>query len=200
MELTAIATAEPMTLVPPPAPTQVPTLAVTPTAVPVQLDKWQLYESQDKSFSFRFPPDWGGREYRQAITGTVRPLTVDFVWLRGPGEAGPEFVIMYNWVPLDLTQPPTNGTAWSSVAGLSKLFLYPQCLTTFDSPAQVTLAGQQTVGAKFAIQCDRLYVGYLAGIVHRGGNYGLLVDAPAEEWDAWQPTFETLLASFAFNP
>ena len=200
MEPTVVPTAAPMTLVPPPAPTQVPTLAVTPTAIPVALDKWELHESPDKSFSFRFPPDWYGREYTQAITRTVKPLTVDFVWLRGPGQIGPEFVIMYNWPALDLTRPPANATAWSSVAGLAKIFLYPQCMTTFDAPAPVTLSGQQTMGVKFAVQCDRLYVGYLAGVVYKGVNYGLLVDVPAEEWDAWQPTFETMLASFMISP
>jgi len=30
-------------------------------------------------------------------------------------------------------------------------------------------------------------------------NYGLMVDVPAEDWDAWRPTFETLFASFTFG-
>ena len=56
------------------------------------------------------------------------------------------------------------------------------------------------MGAKFVVQCDRLYAGYLVGIVHKGVNYGLLVDVPVEDWDAWRPTFETMLASFIFGP
>jgi hypothetical protein len=200
-ETRGIPTAAPITLVPLPTPTVVPTLSVTPTPIPVALDKWQVYESPDKAFSFRFPPDWGGRETTQAITRTLQPITVDMIWLRGPGGAnGPEFVLMHHWPVLDLTQPPTNVTAWSSVAGLAKIFLYPNCVTTFDSPVPVMLAGQQTMGVKFVIQCDRLYAGYLAGIVYRGVNYGLLVDVPAEDWDAWRPTFETLIASFTFGP
>lgn len=189
------------TLVPPPTPTPLPTLAVTPTAVPVALDKWQVFEGPGKTFSFRYPPDWAGREYTQAITRTIQPLTVDFVWLRGPGEAtAPEFVLMYNWPALDPIQPPSNATAWSSVGGLAKIFLYPNCTTTFDAPAPLTLSGQQTMGAKFVVQCDRLYAGYLVGAVQNGVNYGLLVDVPAENWDAWRPTLETMLASFTFSP
>jgi hypothetical protein len=197
----AIPTAAPITLVPPPAPTPLPTLAVTPTAIPVALDKWQVFESPDKAFSFRFPPDWGGRAYTQALTRTLQPLSVDIITLRGPGgPTGPEFVLMYNWPPLDPTQPPTNATAWSSVAGLAKLFLYPTCTTTLDSPAPLTLSGQQTLGAKFVVECDRVYAGYLAGIVYKGVNYGVLADVPVEAWDAWRPTFETMFASFAFGP
>jgi hypothetical protein len=154
-----------------------------------------------KTFSFRYPPDWVGREYTQAITRTVYPLTVDFIWLRGPDKAiAPEFVVMYNWPSLDPVQSPSNADAWSSVAGLAKIFLYPNCATTFDSPAPLTLSGQQTMGAKFVVQCDRLYAGYLVGVVRKGVNYGLLVDVPAEDWDAWRPTFETMLASFTFGP
>jgi len=198
-ETRTVPTAEPLTLVPAPTPTPPPTLAITPTAVPVVLDKWQTYEDPGKEFAFRFPPDWGGRGYTQAITRTIYPLTVDFVWLRGPGPAtAPEFVLMYNWPALDPLQPVTNTTAWSSVGGLAKLFLYPNCATTFDSPAPLTLSGQPTMGAKFVAQCDRLYAGYLVGIVRKGVNYGLVVDVPAEDWDAWRPTFETLLASFKF--
>ena len=200
-EAKPVPTSVPMTLVPPPTPTIWPTPAITPTPVPMVLDKWQVYESQDKSFSFRFPPDWGGRELAQAITNTLQPLTVDMVWLRGPGGAsGPEFVLMHHWPPLDVAQPLVNATAWSSVAGLAKLFLYPNCATTFDSPTLLTLAGQQTWGVKFVVQCDRLYAGYLAGIVHNGVSYGLLADVPAEDWDAWRPTIETMFASFALNP
>jgi hypothetical protein len=192
---------EPATLVPPPAPSPLPTLAVTPTAIPVALDKWPVFESPAKTFSFRYPPDWAGREYTQAITRTVYPLTVDFIWLRGPDKAtAPEFVVMYNWPSLDPVQSPGNADAWSSVAGLAKIFLYPSCATTFDSPAPLTLSGQQTMGAKFVVQCDRLYAGYLVGTVRKGVNYGLLVDVPVEDWDAWRPTFETMLASFALNP
>jgi len=199
--LRVLETPVPMTLVPLQTPTTVPTLAVTPTAIPVALDKWQTYEDPAKEFSFRFPPDWGGRGYTQAITRTVRSLVVDTIVLRGPqGSAGPEFVMLYNWPALDPTQPPANATAWSSVAGLAKLFLYPECATTFDSPGPTTLAGQQVMGVKFVAQCDRLYAGYLVGIVNRGVNYGLVVDVRAEDWDAWRPTVETLFASFAFSP
>jgi hypothetical protein len=199
--LLVLQTPVPATLIPLPTPTLVPTLAATPTAIPVELDKWQTFQDPGQQFTFRFPPDWGGRGYTQAITRTVRALSVDTIVLRGPqGNAGPEFVIMYNWPALDPTQPPANATAWSSVAGLSKLFLYPDCMTTFDSPAPVTLAGQQVMGVKFVAQCDRLYAGYLVGIVHRGVNYGLVVDVWAEDWDAWRPTFETLFASLAFGP
>ena len=199
--LGALQTPVPMTLVPPQAPTPLPTLVATPTAIPVELDKWQTYQDPGKEFSFRFPPDWGGRGYTQAITRTVRALSVDTIVLRGPqGTAGPEFVLMYNWPALDPTQPPANATAWSSVAGLAKLFLYPECMTTFDSPGPATLAGQQVMGVKFLAQCDRLYAGYLVGIVNRSVNYGLVVDVRAEDWDAWRPTFETLFASFAFSP
>jgi hypothetical protein len=201
MELTVVPTAAPITLVPPPAPTQLPTLAITPTAIPVALDKWKLAASEDKSVSFRYPPDWVGRESTQAITRTLQPITVDMVWLQGPGGAsGPEFVLMYNWPAFDVTQPPANATAWSSVAGLAKIFLYNDCATTFDSPAPTMLAGQQTMGTKFVAQCSRLYAGYLVGIVHKGVNYGLLVDVPAEDWEAWRPTFETMFASFTFGP
>ena len=200
-ETQVVPTAALSTVVPAPTLTQLPTLAVTPTAVPVTLDKWLAYEDAGKKFAFRFPPDWGGRGYTQAITGTVYPLIVDFVWLRGPGgAAAPEFVLMYNWPALDPLQPPDNTTAWSSVGGLAKLFLYPNCATTFDSPAPLTLSGQQTAGAKFVAQCDRLYAGYLVGIVHQRVNYGLVVDVPAEDWDAWQPTIETMLASFTLSP
>jgi hypothetical protein len=199
--LRVLETPVPATLAAPPTPTFVPTLAATPTAIPVALDKWQTYEDPGKQFTFRFPPDWGGRGYTQAITRTVRTLSVDTVVLRGPqGNAGPEFVIMYNWPALDPTQPPANATAWSSVAGLSKLFLYPDCTTTFDSPAPVVLAGQPVMGVKFVAQCDLLYAGYLVGIVNRGVNYGLVADVRAEDWDAWRPTFETLFASLAFGP
>jgi hypothetical protein len=191
----------PVTLVPPQTATLVPTLVATPTAIPVELDKWQTYQDPAKEFSFRFPPDWGGRGYTQAITRTVRALSVDTIVLRGPqGMAGPEFVLMYNWPALDPTQPPANATAWSSVAGLAKIFLYPECMTTFDSPGPTTLAGQQVMGVKFLAQCDRLYAGYLVGIVNRSVNYGLVVDVRAEDWDAWRPTFEMLFASFAFGP
>jgi hypothetical protein len=199
--LRALETSAPMTLVPPQTPTPIPTLAATPTAIPVVLDKWLPYQDPGKQFTFRFPPDWGGRGYTQAITRTVRALSVDTIVLRGlQGTAGPEFVMLYNWPALDPTQPPANATAWSSVAGLAKLFLYPDCMTTFDSPAPVTLAGQQVMGVKFVAQCDRLYAGYLVGIVNRGVNYGLVVDVRMEDWDAWQPTFETIFASFAFGP
>jgi hypothetical protein len=194
------ATAVPATLAPPPTPTILPTLAVTPTPVPVALDKWKLVESQDKSVSFRYPPDWIGRNSTQAITRTLQPIQTDMVWLRGPGANDPEFILMYNWRAFDLAQPPANATAWSSVAGLAKLFLYPDCVANFDAPAPVTLAGQQTMGVKFVVQCDRLYAGYLAGIVHKGVNYGLIADVPAEAWDAWRPTFETMFASLAFGP
>jgi hypothetical protein len=198
--LRALQTSAPATLAPLPTPTPIPTLAVTPTAIPVALDKWQTYEDPGQRFTFRFPPDWGGRGYTQAITRTVRALSVDTIVLRGPqGNAGPEFVMMYNWPALDPTQPPANATAWSSVAGLAKLFLYPDCTTTFDSPAPVTLAGQQVMGVKFVGQCDRLYAGYLVGIVNRGVNYGLVIDVRAEDWDAWRPTFETIFASFMFG-
>jgi hypothetical protein len=199
--MVVIQTVIPVTLVPPPAPTPLPTLAVTPTAIPVALDKWQAFESPDKAFSFRFPPGWGGRAYTQAITRTLSPLSVDIIMLRGPGNnTDPEFVLIYNWPPLDPTQQTTNTTAWSSVAGLAKLFLYPNCVTTFDLPAPLTLSGEQTMGAKFVVQCDRLYAGYLVGIVHKGVNYGLLVDVPVETWDAWRPTFEAMLASFTLSP
>jgi len=199
--VTAIPTAAPITLVPPPTPTVLPTPAATPTAIPVALEMWKSFESPDKTFAFHFPPDWSGRGYTQAITRTLRPFTVDTLVLHGPGgSAGPEFVMLYNWAALDPTQPPANATAWSSVAGLAKLFLYPNCTTTFDSPAPVALAEQQTMGAKFVAQCDRLYAGYLIGIVHKGVNYGLVVDVPAEDWDAWRPTLETLFASFTFGP
>jgi hypothetical protein len=199
--LRILETPVPMTLVPPQTPTPLPTLVATPTAIPVELDKWQTYQDPGKEFSFRFPPDWGGRGYTQAITRTVRALSVDTIVLRGPqGTAGPEFVLMYNWPALDPTQPPANATAWSSVAGLAKLFLYPECTTTFDSPGPATLAGQQVMGVKFLAQCDRLYAGYLVGTVNRSVNYGLVVDVRAEDWDAWRPTFETLFASFAFGP
>ena len=201
IETRSIPTAAPITLVPPPTPTVLPTLAVTPTAIPVELETWKTFESPDQAFAFHYPPDWRGRGYTQAITRTVRLIEVDTLVLRGPGgNAGPEFVMLYNWAALDPTQPPANATAWSSVAGLAKLFLYPECTTTFDSPAPVTLAGQQTMGAKFVAQCDRLYAGYLIGIVYKGVNYGLVVDVPAEDWDAWRPTFETLFASFTFGP
>lgn len=197
---TSVPTAAPITLVPLRTPTPLPSPAITPTAIPMALDKWQLYESQDKTFSFRFPPDWGGRESTQAISSTLQPITVDMAWLRGPGgAAGPEFVLMHHWPALDPTQPPANATAWTSVAGLSKIFLYSGCTMKLDAPAPVTLAGQQTMGAKFIVQCDRLYAGYLVGLVHRGVNYGLLVDVPAEDWDAWRPTLETMLASFTLN-
>ena len=197
----ALETPVPATLAPLPTPTPLPTLAVTPTAIPVALDEWQTYQDPGQQFTFRFPPDWGGRGYTQAITRTVRALSVDTIVLRGPqGSAGPEFVMMYNWPALDPTQPPANATAWSSVAGLAKLLLYPDCMTTFDSPAPVTLAGQQVMGVKFVGQCDRLYAGYLVGIVNRGVNYGLVVDVRAEDWDAWRPTFETMFASFTFGP
>jgi hypothetical protein len=200
-ETKSIPTAAPITLVPPPTPTVLPTLAVTPTAIPVQLDTWKTFESPDKTFAFHYPPDWRGRGYTQEITRTLRLLQVNTLVLRGPGgSAGPEFVMLFNWPALDPTQLPTNATAWSSVAGLAKLFLYSDCTTTFDSPAPVTLAGQQTIGAKFVAQCDRLYAGYLIGIVHEGVNYGLVVDVPAEDWDAWRSTFETLFASFTFGP
>ena len=199
-ETLGIPTTMPATLVPPPTPTIWPTLAITPTPVPVALDKWKLVESQDKSVSFRYPPDWSGRNSTQAITRTLQPIQADMVWLRGPGANDPEFVLMYNWRAFDLAQPATNATAWSSVAGLAKLFLYPDCVATFDAPAPVTLAGQQTMGVKFVVQCDRLYAGYLAGLVHQGVNYGLIVDVPAEAWDAWRPTFETIFASLAFGP
>ena len=199
--VTVIPAAVPITLVPPPTPTVLPTPAVTPTAIPVALETWKSFESPDKTFAFHFPPDWSGRGYTQAITRTLRPFTVDTLVLHGPGgRAGPEFVMLYNWAALDPMQPPANATAWSSVAGLAKLFLYPDCTTTFDSPAPVTLAEQQTMGAKFVAQCDRLYVGYLIGIVRKGVNYGLVVDVPAEDWDAWRPTVETLFASFTFGP
>jgi len=56
------------------------------------------------------------------------------------------------------------------------------------------------MGAKFIVQCDRLYVGYLTGLVHNGVNYGLVADVPFEDWDAWRPTIETLFASFALGP
>ena len=200
-ETRAVPTAEPYTVAPAPTPTLPPTLAVTPTAVPIALDKWQAYQDTEKRFAFRFPPDWGGRGYTQAITRTVLPLAVDVVWLHGPGgAASPEFVLMYNWPALDPIQAPTNDTAWSSVGGLAKIFLYPSCGTTFDSPAPLTLSGQRVMGAKFVVQCDRLYAGYLVGIVHKGMNYGLVVDVPAEDWDAWRPTFETMLASFTLGP
>ncbi len=199
----AIPTPAPVTLVPPAALSPLPTLSATPTAVPVNLAKWQIFEGPGKAFSFRYPPDWAGRTYTSAITRTVRPLSVDLAWLRGPSSpntgTGPEFVLLFNWPSLDPTLPVTNTSAWSSVAGLSKLFLYANCATTFDSPAPVTIAGEQTLGAKFVAQCDRLYAGYMTGVVHNGLNYGLVVDVPAEEWDAWRPTFETMLASFAFS-
>jgi hypothetical protein len=173
---------------------------VTLTPIPVTLDKWQQFTSSDNAFSFRYPPDWGGRGYTQAITQTFRLLTVDTIVLRGPpGQTGPEFVLLYNWTPLDLAEPQANATAWSSAAGLAKMFLYPSCTTTFDSPAPVTLAGQQTLGVKFVAQCDRLYAGYLVGIVNRGVSYGLIVDVRADEWDAWRPTLETMIASFSFQ-
>jgi len=200
-ETRAIPTAAPVTLVPPPTRTPVPTLAATPTAVQVALEQWRVYEGQATPFTFRFPPDWAGREYTQAITRTVYPLAVDIVWLRGPGgPAAPEFVLMHNWPALDPTQPPANATAWSSVAGLAKLFLYPSCVTTFNAPAPLTLAGQQTMGAKFVVQCDRLYAGYLVGLVSKGKHYGMLVDVPAEDWDAWRSTFEAIFASFTLSP
>ncbi len=196
----AVPTAVPMTLVPLATPTLLPTLAITPTPVPVDLAKWQPYNDPDKTFSFRFPPDWSGRAYTQALTRTLIPLNLDTVWLRGPdGDMGPEFVLLYNWPSLDPTQPATNSTAWSSVEGLSKLFLYPNCMTTFDTPAPVEVAGEQTMGAKFLVQCDRLYAGYLVGVTRNRVNYGLLVDVVAENWDAWRPTFETMLASFTFE-
>lgn len=198
--LRVLETPIPVTLVPPRPPTSIPTLAVTPTAIPVTLDKWQSYKDPGQQFTFRFPPDWGGRGYTQAITRTVRALSVDTIVLHGPqGNAGPEFVMLYNWPALDPTQLPANATAWSSVAGLAKLFLYSDCTTTFDSPTPVTLASQQVMGVKFVAQCDRLYAGYLVGIVNRGVNYGLVVDVQAEDWDAWRPTFETMFASFAFG-
>jgi hypothetical protein len=198
--ITGLPTPAPMTLVPPASPTILPTLAVTPTPVPLNLDKWKLYTGPANEFSFRYPPDWGGREYAQAITNTFKPLTVNFVYLYGPGPVSPEFVVMHHWPALDATQLPSNATAWSSVAGLARIFLYSECATTFDAPAPAKISGQDVSGAKFIVQCDRLYAGYLVGIVNNGVNYGLLVDVPAEEWDAWRPTFETMLASFSFGP
>ncbi|CAG0935543.1 hypothetical protein TFLX_04384 [Thermoflexales bacterium] len=168
-----------------------PTHTIGPAATPAAST---IFTATDEVFTLEVPSNFTAQTGQRQVLGASAERQMNYAAFSAPGTAPqPAILVFYKWPNAGAI---SNDNAWEQAYAVASLAVKvcPVTLTTGDA---LEIDGENGKYIGYVDGCG--VQGELVGFVHRGMNFGVLLEAPQPVWEEWRPILRDILGTLQFK-
>lgn len=176
---------------PTPTRTPRPTHTISPATTPAATT---IFATTDGIFTLKVPSNFTSQVGQRQLIGTGAERQMNYAAFSSPGTAPqPAIFVFYRW---SNAGPISNDNAWEQAYAVASLAV-KVCPVTLTTGGSIEIGGETGKYIGYEDGCG--VQGELIGFVHKGMNFGVLIEAPKPLWEEWRPILRGVIATLQFE-
>jgi hypothetical protein len=168
-----------------------PTRTIGPAATPAAST---VFTATDDIFTVQIPANFTSQVGQRQLVGASAEHPMNFAAFSAPGTAPqPAILVFYKWPNAG---PISNDNAWEQAYAVASLAI-KVCPVTLTTGGPIEVGGENGKYIGYKDGCG--VQGELAGFVHNGMNFGILIEAPQPLWEQWRPVLRDIVGTMQFR-
>jgi hypothetical protein len=168
-----------------------PTRTIGPVATPAAST---IFTAADEVFTLEIPANFTSQVGQQQVVGTSVERQMNYAAFGAPGTAPqPAILVFYKWPNAGSI---SNDNAWEQAYAIASLAV-KVCPVTLTTGGAIEIGGENGKYIGYEDGCG--VQGELMGFVHKGMNFGILIEAPQPLWKEWRPILRDIVGTLKFE-